>query len=298
MVLSYDSGIIRDEKFSRTLVENVRFDIGEKETFALVGETGSGKTMIALSIMRLLPEGVTEIGGKIEFSGDDLIKRKNAREYLGRKIAYIPQSGADYLNPSLKVKSQMTDGLKKLGIKGKDNIYAATCENLRRAGFENPEEIAEKYPFELSGGMAGRVAIAMALATNAELVISDEATNGLNYEDKLRFISDIETAFPSAAHLIITHDVEVAKACGKIGVLLNGKLLEKGNASEILNNPRHPYTRSLIASCAENGMKETPILRSGISPCPFYGRCERAREICKERVTLRRDNDREWRCNL
>lgn len=298
MVLSYDSGIIRAEKFSRTLVEDVRFDVGEKETFALVGETGSGKTMIALSIMRLLPDGVAETGGKIEFSGKDLIKRRNARDFLGRKIAYIPQSGADYLNPSLKVKSQMADGLKKLGVKGKLNLYAAALENLKKAGFENPEEIAEKYPFELSGGMSGRVAIAMALATSAELVISDEATNGLNYADKLKFVSDLKAAFPSAAHLIITHDVEVAKACGKIGVLLNGKLMEKGGASEVLISPRHPYTRALIASCAANGMKETPILRTGTSPCPFYGRCERAREICKERVTLRRDGGREWRCNL
>ena len=298
MVIRYSSGKIsvKCSKNSRILVDDVNFDIDDGETFALIGKTGSGKTMIALSIMNLLPEDAVQTGGKFDFCGR-FLTGESLQELLGNEIVYIPQSGGDYLNPTRTVKKQLADSLKRLGFKGKD-IKNRAIENLGKAGLSEPEKVMELYPFELSGGMAQRVTIALALCSNAKLLICDEATNGLNHEATKEFIFEINRLFPKASKLVITHDISVAKSCDKIGVLCEGKLLERGDAQSVLVSPKHPYTKSLINSLVKNGMEWLPILRNDKCDCPFYSRCPSASERCLSEVPQKTDGVSMYRCVL
>ncbi len=299
MVLSYKSGEItaKIKGGSRVIVRDVDFDIEEGERLALIGETGAGKTMIAQSIMRLLPENVRQTGGSMVFCGVDLSDLKTVRKILGKEIAYIPQSGADCLNPTRKVKYHLYDSLKRMGLKG-DALKAACIDNLVKAGFEDAAAILNLYPFQLSGGMAQRVTIALALCSHAKLIICDEATNGLNYVDKTVFVKRISELFPSAAKLFITHDMQVAGACDRIGVLCSGRLVESGEAAIVSTAPKHPYTQSLLSALAKNGMKQTPVLRKNEGDCPFYPRCEIACEECKGEIPRIEEGGHMRRCAL
>ena len=163
LILDYDSGKIlaRLEKTNRRLVDGVRLRLRAGECTALIGETGSGKTMTALSIMRLLPDNVRMQGGVLLFGGRDLLREKNMRSLLGVEIVYIPQNGWEFLNPSRKIGHQLYDSIKKLDLPRsawRDTALGA----LRTAGFDTPQEIMDQFPFQLSGGMAQRVTIALA----------------------------------------------------------------------------------------------------------------------------------------
>jgi len=299
MILRYKSGDItaKIREGSRVIIRDVDFHIIEGESYALIGETGSGKTMIALSVLRLLPENITQTGGSIDFCGVELSCLKSLRALLGKDIAYIPQSGADYLNPTRKVKYQLRDSLKRLGFKGEE-LKAACIDNLFRAGFENAREISDLYPFQLSGGMAQRVTIALALCSHAKLIICDEATNGLDYKAKTEFVRYIGELFPTAAKLVITHDIQVAGECDRIGVLCSGRLIESGKAAEISSAPKHPYTQALLSSLVRNGMRQTPVLRESEGDCPFYSRCAYACEKCLGEIPLVENESGMRRCVL
>ncbi|MBR6090754.1 MAG: ABC transporter ATP-binding protein [Anaerolineaceae bacterium] len=298
-VLSYQSGRIIAErrKSARVLVEDISFSLQEGESLALIGETGSGKTMTALSLMGLLPENVTRENGETIFCGENLTRPQEARKKLGVEIVYIPQNGMEFLNPSRKVKDQLFDNLEKLGISGK-NRQKAALEKLQAAGLQPPEDFMEKYPFQLSGGEAQRVTIAISACSNAKLLIADEPTNGLDPETKARFLQHIRHLFPKAARILITHDITAAEQCSNVLVLCGGKFIERGPAETVLNRPKHPYTRALRAALAVNGMKETPVMRNGASGCPFYNRCPDARTECRGEIPLQRDDACEWRCVL
>ena len=298
MILEYQSGSV-SAQLSRTrkaLVRDVSFSLSEGDSLALIGETGSGKTMIALSIMRLLPRNVRQEGGEIRFCGGALPEGRAIRRLLGSQIVYIPQNGSEFLDPSKRVRRHLYDSLRKNGVKP-SALKSAALRRLADAGFEAPESILDQYPFQLSGGMAQRVTIALAACGEPKLILADEPTNGLDRAARERFLSLLESLFPNAARLLITHDVSVAALCGRTLVLCGGKMMEQGPSDAILGAPRHPYTRALIASLVENGMAETPRLRGGESPCPFYRRCAAAKEACLSgEPPLRRAGNVEWRC--
>lgn len=281
MLIDYSSGQILarlNEKY-KTLVSNVEFKIDSGESLALIGETGSGKTIIAYSIMKLLPSNVKASEIKIFFDGQDLSKRKSLHKLLGDEIVYIPQNGYENLSQSRKVKDQIFDSLKRINTP-KQKMKETALIKLRAVGFSNPEEIMDKYPFELSGGMAQRVVIAIGICSNAKFVIADEPTNGLEDERKFEFLELIDSLFPNAAKLFITHDISIAKKCKEVIVLCNGKTMEKGKAIDVLEAPKSSYTRALINSLVENGMAETPIIREQRGNCPFYCRCKEANDKC------------------
>jgi len=298
MILEYRSGQITAQlaQTQKQLVRDVEFSLDEGKSLALIGETGSGKTMIALSVMQLLPRNVRRYGGSIRFCGKELPKGRAMRAMLGTEIVYIPQNGSEFLNPSRKVKYHLFDSLKKLGVPRAAREWEAE-RYLSSAGFEAPEEIMEKYPFQLSGGMAQRVTIALAACSHAKLLIADEPTNGLDPEATDQFLTLLAELFPDAGRLIITHDIAVAKLCDQSLVLCGGTMMEFGPSKTVLESPRNPYTRALISSLVANGLKETPALRGGESACPFYRRCPEATELCRDAPSVQKRGDVKWWCS-
>lgn len=282
----------------KILVKDVSLSLPAGESMALIGETGSGKTMTALSIMRLLPKNVRQTGEEIRFCGRPLPRGRDMRNLLGTEIVYIPQSGADFLNPSRTVRGQLWDGLQKNGVPlGKRSERAD--ELLKAVGFEHPEDVRDQYPFALSGGMAQRVSIALAACADAKLVIADEPTNGLDRKATEDFFALLRRLFPDAAYLVITHDISVAKLCDRVTVLCRGRMCESGPSGTVLSSPNHPYTKALLGALVENGMLETPVLRADGNGCPFYARCPAAEGSCGKEPfepAARERNGTEWRC--
>ena len=278
---SYACGMISAKlaRGERVLLQDVSFSLSSGERMAIIGETGSGKTMLALSILGLLPANVRMQSGYIQMDGAALPSGKQLQTLRGDKLVYIPQNGAEFLLPARTVRKQLYDSLKKLGLPRKA-FPALAAEKLRLAGFDVPETILDKYPFQLSGGMAQRVTIALAACSRARLLIADEPTNGLDEAGRAQFFALLDSIFPDAAKLIITHDISVAARCDRVLVLCGGQMLETGTSAAVLSAPRHPYTKALLAAQVANGMQPSPILREGVSGCPFYARCPEADAGC------------------
>lgn len=295
--LDYSCGVIRAQldRTQKVLVQDVVLRLGPGETLALVGETGSGKTILAQSLMGVLPPNVHRHGGKLSICGKEISNDKQLRAMLGKEIVYIPQNGYEFLNPSRTVRKHLYDSLARIGVPAGQRD-AAALEKLEQAGFSEPKSIIDRYPFELSGGMAQRVTIALALCSHAKLLIADEPTNGLDEAAKARFTHLLGTLFPEAGKLIITHDISVAAMCERILVLCRGRSMESGKATDVLTSPYHPYTKALLAALVENGMRQTPILRKEPGLCPFYRRCTQATVQCREVLPRQEAAGREWWC--
>ena len=294
----YESGTITAALAhgTRVLLRDVPFSLSSGERMAIIGETGSGKTMLALSILGLLPANVRMEGGYIQMDGAVLPAEKRLQTLRGDKLVYIPQNGAEFLLPTRTVRKQLYDSLKKLGLPRKD-FSAVAEEKLRLAGFDAPEDVLDKYSFQLSGGMAQRVTIALAACSRASLLIADEPTNGLDEAGQARFFALLDSIFPDAAKLIITHDISVAARCDRVLVLCGGRMLETGASGTVLSAPHHPYTKALLAAQVANGMQPSPILREGVSGCPFYARCPEADEACLNGAMQKHtDGKTEWWC--
>lgn len=289
-ILQFHSGTIGAKLAvgEQVLVDNVSFGIEKGERLAIVGETGSGKTMLAHAIIDLLPANVERHGGKVETTFGTIRR--------GRNVVYIPQSGMESLNPGIKIRRQMYDSLRLTDIPRKEYAKVAE-ERLRSVGLDEPERVLNSYPFQLSGGMAKRVTLAIAACAEAELVIADEPTSGIGYDAKMEFAKLLDMVFPEAAVLVITHDFEVAAQCNRVLVLCKGHMVELGPTQMLLDKPKHPYTRTLIESLVKNGMKARPILREAMGVCPFYDRCEHAEEACLSQTEHHADGGREWWCN-
>lgn len=295
--LDYSCGVIgaQLDRTQKVLVQDVVLRLGPGETLALVGETGSGKTILAQSLMGVLPPNVHRHGGKIFICGKEILREKQLRAMLGKEIVYIPQNGYEFLNPSRTVRKHLYDSLARIGIPARKR-EAVALEKLEQSGFSEPKSVIDRYPFELSGGMAQRVTIALALCSRAKLLIADEPTNGLDEAAKARFMHLLGTLFPEAGKLVITHDISVAAMCDRLLVLCRGRAMESGKATDVLTSPYHPYTKSLLAALVENGMRQTPVLRKEPGLCPFYRRCNQATVQCMETLPKQEADGREWWC--
>lgn len=296
-LFSYESGVISAAltRGARVLLQDAAFTLEPGERLAVIGETGSGKTMLALSVLGLLPANVRMQGGRVQLEGRTLSARQT-QALRGESIVYIPQNGAEFLCPTRTVRAQLYDSLRKLGAPRKD-LPLLAAEKLRLAGFAQPETVLDQYPFQLSGGMAQRVTIALAACSRAKLILADEPTNGLDAAGRTQFFSLLHTLFPDAAKLIITHDISVAALCGRVAVLCRGRMLEAGASARVLCRPRHPYTRSLLAAQVESGMRPSPVLRAEAGVCPFYSRCPEADDACVHAAPRHHADDRtEWWC--
>jgi oligopeptide/dipeptide ABC transporter ATP-binding protein len=241
------SGVVR-------AVDDVSWDVGESETVALVGESGCGKSVSALSIMRLVagPSGQI-VGGQILFKGRDLLQlsEEEMRHVRGREIGMVFQEPMTSLNPVLTIGRQITEGLEiHLGL-APTEARRRSIELLGMVGIPDAERRLPQYPHQFSGGMRQRMMIAMALACNPALILADEPTTALDVTIQaqiLELMKDLSRRF-GVALLIITHNLGVvARYADRVNVMYAGKIIERGTARELYANPRHPYTLGLLRS--------------------------------------------------
>jgi oligopeptide/dipeptide ABC transporter ATP-binding protein len=235
-------------------VDGVSWDVEEGETVALVGESGCGKSVSALSVMRLVSEPAGRIvGGEIVFKGRDLLKlsEEEMRDVRGRDIAMVFQEPMTSLNPVLTIGRQLTEGLEiHLGMTH-EKATGRAVELLSMVGIPDPARRLTQYPHQFSGGMRQRMMIAMALACEPKLILADEPTTALDVTIQaqiLELMQDLSRRL-GVAMLIITHNLGVvARYADRVNVMYAGRIIERGTAAEIYADPRHPYTLGLLRS--------------------------------------------------
>lgn len=275
-------------------VNGVSLQVPKGTTLGLVGETGAGKTTIAKSILRILPDPPAKIlGGEIYLDGEDLMKKSEDEmlDVRGQKIAMIFQDPMTALNPLMTVGDQILEVLLLHNNYGKEEGMKRAGEMLETVGI--PAERYGEYPHQFSGGMKQRVVIAMALACNPELLLADEPTTALDVTIQaqvLDLINELKVKFQTSM-ILITHDLGViAQTCDNVAVIYAGKIVESGSKEDIFDHPTHPYTNGLfdsLPSMTRDDEKLRPI--AGMPPdptnlppgCAFSPRCPHATEACR-----------------
>jgi oligopeptide/dipeptide ABC transporter ATP-binding protein len=270
----------------------VSLQIGKGEKYCLIGESGCGKTIIALAIMRLLPVNAT-IKGTILFNGMNLLSlsEKSMRKIRGQKIAMIFEQPQSCLNPLFRVGDQIAEA-----VKIRDNCSGKAArkkalELMTKVRMPDPEKTFRMFPHEYSGGMAQRAIIAIAMAIRPSLLIADEPTTSLDVNVKAQILALLENFVNefNASLFLITHDLKTAfLMCEKISIMYAGYIIEEGSIANIKKNPRHPYTQALISTISD----ESPLHLQGTVPeltklpkgCPFHPRCYACFEICKKEM--------------
>jgi peptide/nickel transport system ATP-binding protein len=264
-------------------VNGLDFDLMEKERLALVGESGCGKSVLAQTIFRLLPKNA-RVSGEIRINGKDLfaMSREEMEFLRGREIGLIPQHLSS-LDPLMKIGGQVREAYAPhSGLFEKNTVIDRVKGLLRSVNLDGG--ISTRYPHELSGGMNRRTLISMGIAQGPPLLIADEPTTGLDTIIRAKIVALIDRITRGHSLILITHDINTAKICEQIAVMYAGEIVEKGKMEDILNTPRHPYTRGLIASMPSRGMNQipgqTPSLINIPPGCRFHPRCPDARDIC------------------
>ena len=289
-------------------VDGVSFDVREGETVALVGESGCGKTMSALSIMRLIPRPQAAIvGGEIRFQGRDLLElgEEEMRRIRGAEIAMIFQEPMTSLNPVLSIGRQITETLEAHRPVSKEEERSRALELLRLVGIPDAAQRLAEYPHQFSGGMRQRVMIAIALSCRPKLILADEPTTALDVTIQaqlLELMRDLSRRF-GVALVIITHNLGVvARYPDRVNVMYAGKIIESGAATEIYRAPRHPYTMGLLRSVPRLDQPrksklepiegQPPDLWNLPAGCSFAPRCRFVVEKCaREAPPLRQVED-------
>ncbi|WP_431219905.1 dipeptide/oligopeptide/nickel ABC transporter permease/ATP-binding protein [Leifsonia xyli] len=239
-----------------TVVEDVSLTVHRGEVHGLIGESGSGKTQTAWSVLRLLPEGGRIVGGSITFEGQDLATRSEAqmRSLRGLKIAYIPQEPMSNLDASFTVGSQLVEPMRANLKISRAEAKKRALELLRRVGIPNPERTFNAYPHQISGGMAQRVLIAGAVSCDPDLLIADEPTTALDVTVQADVL-DLLRSLQSELHMgmiLVTHNFGVvADICDTVSVMRSGRIVETGPVRDLFAHPQHPYTRSLFDAVLE-----------------------------------------------
>ncbi|HVY15847.1 MAG TPA: ABC transporter ATP-binding protein [Rhodopila sp.] len=281
-------------------VEGLSFHIDAGETVAIVGESGCGKSVTSMSILRLVPTPPGKIAGAIRFEGRDLLNasEKEMRDLRGNAISMIFQEPMTSLNPVLTVGQQIGETARlHQGLNAKD-AEAKAVEMLTLVGIPAPGRRVREYPHQLSGGMRQRVMIAMALTCNPRLLIADEPTTALDVTIQAQILDlmrDLKTRLGSAI-MLITHDLGVvAEMAQRVVVMYAGRKVEEASADAIFARPMHPYTRGLLGAVPKLGSSlvdgdrgklaeipgQVPSLRKPIVGCAFAGRCTMATDLCR-----------------
>jgi len=278
-------------------VDGVNFTIEKGEAMGLAGESGCGKTTVALSLLRILPPGGKIVGGKILFNGLNIVDLKESdlrKKIRWKGISLIFQGAMNALNPVYRIKDQIIEAIKlhEPGVTKKEAIER--IENLFEMVGLDPSRI-DSYPHELSGGMKQRAMIAMALACNPKLVIADEPSTALDVIIQAQVLQLIRRLKEKLrlSMMLISHDLSIiAETCDKVAIMYAGKIVEYGSATTIFKEPLHPYAQGLIRAFPHIKERRTrlisipgapPDLINPPSGCRFYPRCRYRMEICKKK---------------
>lgn len=270
-------------------LQNVNLTFRENKITGLIGESGSGKSVLGMSILQLLPS-TAEVEGSCFYRNHNLyeLSEKEICKIRCREISLIPQNPLMALNPVLKIGRQLAEPLRThLGMSGK-NAWKAAAGNLAKFSFSEPETVMGQYSFQMSGGMNQRIVSCMGLECGSPWVIADEPTKGLDSILRRQVYEVLHQARKqgSASMILITHDLQLArKLCDYIVVLYQGHTVEQGTVQAVMEHPRHPYTRGLLNAMPSRGMHSIPLAvkgqRKGESGCPFFSRCQEASDRCK-----------------
>lgn len=286
-----EAGLIR-------ALDGVSFDVQEGEALGIVGESGCGKSVTALSILKLIPSPPGRIaGGSIKLDDIDVVNQPDdeMRKVRGSLASMIFQEPMTALNPVFTIGNQMVEIIRVHQKVSKAEAKIQAIEMLRTVNIESPEQRIDQYPHELSGGMRQRVMIAMALSCSPKLLIADEPTTALDVTVQAQVMEEINRLQRemNMGLILITHDLGViAESCTRVVVMYCGKIIEMAETEELFRNPRHPYTRGLLDSIPrirEKKLETLPIIE-GMVPdlanlpkgCRFADRCPKAEDHCRE----------------
>ncbi|MGE7835215.1 ABC transporter ATP-binding protein [Viridibacillus arvi] len=304
----------RDKQKTRIL-HGVNFHINEGEVLGLVGESGCGKSLTSLSIMRLFQGTTGEItNGNIYFNDSNLVNLSDyeMRKLRGKQMAMIFQDPMTSLNPVMKIGKQLTEPIRVHLKLNKSEAREHAIAMLTKVGIARPDEIVDEYPHQLSGGMRQRVMIAMAMSCNPNLLIADEPTTALDVTIQAQILELMKKLQKEEkmSILLITHDLGVvAEMCDRVVVMYAGKVVEEASVYDLFENPKHPYSKGLIASVPKLGEKKDKLdsIKGNVpnpsnmpKGCKFAPRCNTAMPICHEQepVCLAIENDRLCSCWL
>ncbi|MDP5070141.1 MAG: ABC transporter ATP-binding protein [Congregibacter sp.] len=285
-----DEGVVR-------AVDGVSFTVDAGKTVGIVGESGCGKSVTALSIMRLLPQPMGQVvGGAIRLQGQDLasLSFEEMERIRGNKIGMVFQEPMTALNPVHTIGRQLTEGLRIHKALSGQNAIAEAIKILEKVGIPSPDIRMGEYPHQLSGGMRQRVVIAIALACGPALLIADEPTTALDVTIQAQILELIKAlqADMGMSVMLITHDLGViAETCDEVVVMYAGKVAERGTVFDVFDRPSHPYTQGLLRSIPTLETKPksrlniiegmVPGLRDLPKGCRFENRCPKATDICR-----------------
>ncbi|TGK82192.1 ABC transporter ATP-binding protein [Leptospira noumeaensis] len=284
-----------------SIVDKVSFYLSKGETLALVGESGCGKSITSLALTQILPSNTTLYPtGSILFEGDDLLKTSSdhLRSVRGRKISYVFQEPFSALNPLHKIGVQLTEGFLLHGLGSKEEAEKKAIYLLERVGITDAKLRLNQYPNQFSGGMLQRVCIAMALMCDPKILIADEPTSAIDVTIQLQLIELLKELRKEngMSVLFISHDIGlVSNIADRIVVMYAGKMIEQGTVNEVIDTPKHPYTKALIAAYPNHeniGKKLVTI--EGIVPspksyptgCRFHTRCSEKLEVCHRSLPI------------
>lgn len=275
-------------------IHNVSFDLNKGETLAIVGESGCGKTISTMSILRLLPENSKIVSGEVVFDDRNLLRvsEREMQKIRGKMIALIPQDPMTSLNPLYTIGDQLLEVIElHQGLKG-DEAKKVAVKALEQVKIPDAAEKMKSYPHEFSGGMKQRVIIAMALACHAEIIIADEPTTALDVTVQAQIMDLLKEIKENngISMILITHDLGiVAQNADRIAVMYAGHVVEYSTTLELFKNPKHPYTKALLNVVLDINTKEIstieghpPSITETITGCPFFDRCKDRMPVCKE----------------
>jgi peptide/nickel transport system ATP-binding protein len=280
----------------RPVLRGVTFEIRRGESYGLVGESGCGKSTTAYAAVRYLPRNAVITGGRILVDGDDVTKMADdeVRRFRMRHVSMVYQDPGAALNPTTKVGPQVIEAFTILG-QSRQQAQASALKALQRVQIADPEQVSQRYPHQLSGGMQQRVVIAIALASDPKLLVLDEPTTGLDATVEASVLDLVRTlkAETNAAVLLIAHNLGVIQTiCDRVGVMYAGKIVEEGEATSVFESPQHPYTLGLLRSLPRHGVRKSeralstipgslPQIGANLPTCVYVDRCPLATELCR-----------------
>lgn len=291
-------------------VDGVDLTLERGEILGLVGESGSGKSITGFSLLGLVDPPGRVVEGDIRFLGEDLrtASPRRLRDLRGNRIAMIFQDPMMTLNPVLRIGTQMIETVRAHAKVSRGEARAMARDALGQVGIPHPDERIDAYPHEFSGGMRQRVAIAIALLHKPDLIIADEPTTALDVTIQSQILSEVQslTREMGMGLIWISHDLGVVgQLASKVAVMYAGRIVERGSVEEVLDAPRHPYTRGLIDSLPMENDRGQPLRQiPGNAPpplgrpqgCPFRPRCAGATEACLAEPSETNTQGRGWRC--